>query len=175
MRFTPTRVSGAFIVESEPHADERGFFLVLWAQSEFRRQGLATEFAQSSVAYNRARGTLRGMHYQTPPHQEAKLVRCAAGAILDVAIDLRRDSPSFKTWVSVELSAENRRMLYVPEGCAHGYLTLTDETEIFYHASAEYAPQFGGGVRWNDPAFAVEWPFAPVVINARDRDYPDFR
>src|SRR6266511_367411 len=106
------------------------------------------------------------MHYQTPPHQEAKLVRCAAGAILDVAIDLRRDSPSFKTWVSVELSAENRRMLYVPEGCAHGYLTLTDETEIFYHASAEYAPQFGGGVRWNDPAFAVEWPFAPVVLNA---------
>jgi dTDP-4-dehydrorhamnose 3,5-epimerase len=173
MRFTETKVAGAYLIEPEPIADERGFFARTWCQDEFRAHGLASRLAQCSVSFSHRKGTLRGLHYQAAPHQEAKLVRCTRGAIWDVAVDLRRDSPSFKAWFGAELSAGNRAMLYVPEGCAHGQLTLTDDTEVFYQMSAPFEPTAARGVRFDDPAFAIEWPAEVRVINQRDRSYPD--
>jgi dTDP-4-dehydrorhamnose 3,5-epimerase len=156
--------------------DERGFFARSWCEAEFREQGLNSRLVQCSVSFNLRRGTLRGMHYQRAPHAEAKLVRCTRGAVLDAMIDLRPESPTYKQWFAQELSAQNRLMLYIPEGCAHGFQTLEDETEVFYQLSAGYTPASERGVRWNDPAFGITWPVTDgVIINERDRTYPDFK
>jgi dTDP-4-dehydrorhamnose 3,5-epimerase len=174
MRFTETKVAGAFLIEPEPIADERGFFARTWCREEFADHGLTGELAQANISFNHRRGTLRGLHYQADPHAEAKLVRATRGAIWDLALDLRRDSPTYLAWFGAELSDANRHMLYVPEGCAHGFLTLTDDAEVAYQMSAPYVPQAARGVRFDDPAFGIEWPGEVVVINERDRTYPDF-
>jgi len=174
MTFNATEIEGVWVVEPERFEDERGFFARTWDASEFSARGLSGSLAQASISYNRRRGTLRGMHFQTAPREEAKLVRCTAGAIFDVAIDLRRSSPTFLGWVGVELSAESRAALYVPEGCAHGFLTLSDESEISYQISAPHEPSAARGVRFDDPAFGILWPEGIIVINDRDRTYPDF-
>ena len=173
MRFTETKVAGAFLIEPEPIADERGFFARTWCRSEFADHGLNPELAQANISFNHRKGTLRGLHYQQAPRAEAKLVRATRGAIWDLALDLRRDSPSYLAWFGAELTADNRSMLYVPEGCAHGFLTLADATEVAYQMSAPYAPAAARGVRWDDPAFGIEWPGEVVVINERDASYPD--
>jgi dTDP-4-dehydrorhamnose 3,5-epimerase len=176
MIFTPTELEGAWIVDLEPRGDERGFFARAWAEEEFAAHGLSTEVVQANIAFNRSRGTLRGMHFQHVPHAEVKLVRCTRGALYDVIVDLRRESPTHARWLGVELTAENRRMLYVPEGFAHGYQTLADDTEAYYQVSAAYAPQAEGGVRWDDPAFGIEWPDPePPVMSEKDRAWPDYR
>jgi dTDP-4-dehydrorhamnose 3,5-epimerase len=174
MIFTKTEIPGAFIIEPERLEDPRGFFARIWSEEDAKAHGLAERWVQSSVSFNHKRGTLRGLHYQAVPFQEAKLVRCTMGAIFDVAVDLRRDSPAFRRHVSATLSAGNRRMLYIPEGCAHGLQTLEDDTEVFYQISQFYSPEHGRGVRWNDPAFGIPWPPADRIMIDRDRDYPDF-
>jgi dTDP-4-dehydrorhamnose 3,5-epimerase len=173
MHFKETVVSGAFAVEPDPIEDERGFFARTWCQQEFRVQGLNPRIAQCSISFNRHRGTLRGLHYQVTPYQEAKLVRCSAGAIYDVVLDLRPGSPTFGAHDGLVLTARNRLMLYIPEGCAHGFLTLEDDTEVAYQISEFYAPDAGRGVRWDDPAFGIRWPEEVRVIAERDRTYPD--
>ena len=175
MIFKGTDIDGVWVIEPERHDDERGFFARTWEPEEFRERGLNSDLAQCSISYNRARGTLRGLHYQAAPHEEAKLVRCTAGAIFDVAVDLRPDAPTFTDWFGVELSAENRLALFVPEGCAHGFLTLADDSEVHYQISQAYVPDAGRGVRWDDPAFAIRWPSEVVVINERDKSYADFQ
>jgi dTDP-4-dehydrorhamnose 3,5-epimerase len=174
MRLVALPVEGAFVIELEPISDERGFFARSYSTEDFARRGLVTDFVQSGIAYNTRRGTLRGMHYQAAPHGEVKLIRCTAGAVYDVVVDLRPGSPTHKQWASVELSAENRRTLYVPEGFAHGYVTLTDGAELVYHMSAPYHAASARGVRWNDPAFGIAWPLEPVVISDRDAAYAAF-
>lgn len=174
MRFLETTLAGAYVVEPEPVEDERGFFARNFCRDEFASRGLRPEVAQTSTSYNRLRGTLRGMHYQTDPFPEAKLVRCVAGAIYDVILDLRPESQTFGRWFGVELSASNRLALYVPEHFAHGFQTLEDHAEVFYQISEFHHPECARGVRWNDPAFRVEWPLEVACISARDRDYPDF-
>ena len=174
MIFTETAVDGAWLVAAEPVEDSRGFFARTWCEREFGSRGLADRWAQCSISFNHKRGTLRGLHYQRAPHAEAKLVRCTMGALYDVVVDLRPQSPSFKKHVGVELSATNRMMLYVPEGCAHGYQTLQDGTEIFYQISAFYAPDHAAGVRWDDPAFGISWPCPDPILSERDRGYLDF-
>jgi dTDP-4-dehydrorhamnose 3,5-epimerase len=167
---------GAFVIEPEPAWDERGFFARTWCRREWRERGLTAELAQCSISYNARAGTVRGMHYQAGAHAEAKLVRCTRGRIYDVVVDLRSGSPTFTQWTAVELGADDRRMVYVPEGCAHGFQTLTDATEVFYQISAFYEPASQRGVRWDDPAFGIVWPEAPSrVISSRDRAFPDFR
>jgi len=173
MRFVETKVDGAFLIEPEPIADERGFFARVFCREEFAANGLNPDLAQGNVSFNHAKGTLRGMHYQAAPHQEAKLVRCTRGAIWDVALDLRPGSSTYLAWDGYELSDANRSMLYVPEGCAHGFLTLTDGAEVTYQMSAPYAPAAARGARWDDPAFGIDWPGEVVVINQRDASYPD--
>jgi dTDP-4-dehydrorhamnose 3,5-epimerase len=175
MIFRDTGIGGAWVIEPERLEDERGFFARTWDTEEFADRGLSPDVAQCSISYNRVRGTLRGLHYQVAPHEEAKLVRCTAGAIFDVVVDLRPDSSTFRGWFGVELSAENRLALYVPEGCAHGFLTLDDECEVHYQISQLYVPEAASGVRWDDPAFGITWPGEVVVMNERDRSYPDFR
>jgi dTDP-4-dehydrorhamnose 3,5-epimerase len=173
--FTETQIPGAFVVDLDPHADDRGFFARAWDVDEFAAHGLSTLLVQGNLSFNQAAGTLRGMHFQRPPHEEAKLIRCTRGAIYDVAVDLRPDSPAFKRWIGLDVTAENRRALYVPEGCAHGYQTLVDATETFYLVSAAYAPDSEGGVRWDDPAFGIEWPHAePRVLSPKDASWPEF-
>lgn len=174
MIYTPTALPGVFLVEPERHADARGFFARTYDADELRAHGLNPDISQCSVSYNVAAWTLRGLHYQREPYAEAKLVRCTQGAIFDVVVDLRPDSPGYCHWAAAELTAENRHQMYVPEGCAHGFLTLTDNTEVFYQISAPYRPVGGAGVRWNDPAFGICWPREPVVIAERDASYPDF-
>ncbi len=174
MIFRETGIEGVWVVEPERHADERGFFARTWDGAELAERGLNGNLSQCSISYNHRRGTLRGMHYQEAPHEEAKLVRCTAGAIFDVAVDLRPDSPTFTKWVGHELAAENRLALYVPEGCAHGFITLADGAEVAYQISERYAPEAARGVRWDDPAFAIDWPVEVNVISERDRSYPDF-
>jgi dTDP-4-dehydrorhamnose 3,5-epimerase len=175
MKFLETRIEGAFIIEPELIEDERGFFARTFCRREFEAQGLNPNLVQCSISFNRRKGTLRGMHYQAAPYWEAKLVRCTAGLMYDVIIDLRPGSPAFKRWVAVELSAENRRALYIPEGVAHGFQTLRDSTEVFYQMSQFYVPECGRGVRFDDPAFAVRWPMAPTEISGRDATHPLFR
>jgi len=175
MRFTETALPGAFIVDIERHEDERGFFARSWCMQEFRDRDLNPCVVQCNVSWNRSKGTLRGMHYQAAPHAEVKLVRCTRGSVHDVIIDLREKSPTFRRHVGVELSADNYRALYIPEGLAHGFLTLQDDSEVFYQMSAFYEPSAARGVRWNDPAFGIAWPLAVSVISHRDRDYADFR
>lgn len=174
MIFTPTPLEGAFIIDIAPIEDERGFFARTWAPDEFAKHGLDPTLAQCNVSWNVGKGTLRGMHFQSEPCAEIKIVRCTRGAMLDVIVDLRKGSPTYCRWTSVELTADNRRALYVPKGFGHGYLTLADDVEAYYHVSAPYSAAHAGGVRWNDPAFGIAWPFEPLVISAKDRAWPDF-
>jgi len=174
MKFVETELSGAFIIRPEPVADSRGFFARVFCRREFEAHGLNPNLVQCNISFNREKGTLRGMHYQVAPHSETKLVRCTNGAIFDVIVDLRSDSLTRRKWLGVELSTENRTMLYVPEGFAHGYLTLTDNTEVFYQVSEFYTPSCERGVRWNDPAFGIRWPVPPRVISDKDGLHPDF-
>ena len=174
MIFVETRLKGAFVIEPERLEDERGFFARTWCQREFEAYGLNPRLVQCNISFNKEAGTLRGMHYQAAPYEEAKLVRCTQGAIHDVIIDLRPESPTFKQHTAVVLTAQNRKMLYVPEGFAHGFLTLEDHTEVFYQMSEFYAPEYARGVRWNDPVFNIQWPTAVQVISDRDRNYSDF-
>src|SRR5258708_6322696 len=174
MRFTETPLSGAFIIDIVRLEDERGFFARTWSADELKKRGLDTTLVQCNVAWNPIKGTLRGMHFQRTPHEEVKIIRCTSGALFDVIVDLRPGSPTFRRWTGVELSAESRRMLYIPKGLAHGYVTLTDNVEAYYHVSAPYAPGCAGGVRWDDPAFGITWPSAPTIISERDRGWPPF-
>jgi dTDP-4-dehydrorhamnose 3,5-epimerase len=174
MIFTETKLQGAFIIDVDRIEDERGFFARTWCQREFEAHGLCTQLAQCNISFNKSKGILRGMHYQAAPYAEAKLVRCTRGAIYDVIVDLRPDSPTFKRWVAVELTADNRRMLFIPEGFAHGFQTLANGTEVFYQMSQFYAPEYARGVRWDDPAFKISWPAAKRTISERDRSLPDF-
>lgn len=174
MRFEECEVQGVHAVELERIGDERGFFARTWCEEEFRYHGLDASLTQCNVSFNPTRGTLRGMHYQDAPRPEAKLVRVTRGAIWDVALDLRPESPTFLRWCARELSDENRRAFYIPPGCAHGFITLTDDVEIFYQMSETYYPDLARGVRWDDAAFGIEWPETPTVISERDRSYPDF-
>lgn len=170
-----TRVKGAYTLELEKIEDERGFFARTWCQEELASQGLDGELAQCSLSFNHKKGTLRGMHFQVPPHGETKIVRCAKGAIFDVIIDLRAQSSTYLKWVGVELSAENRTMLYIPKGFAHGFQTLADDSEVFYFISSTYHPESARGVYWNDPAFQIIWPEAENrVISGKDQEWPMF-
>ena len=175
MRLLKTKLSGVFEIHIEPHSDERGMFARTWCQREFEKNGLNPKVVQCNVSLNTTKGTLRGLHYQEAPYREAKLVRCTRGSLFDVAVDLRPDSPTFKGWTATVLTAAGRNALYVPEGCAHGFLTLEDDTEILYQMSEFYMPDFGRGVRWDDPAFGIAWPAEVRAISERDRSYPDFR
>jgi dTDP-4-dehydrorhamnose 3,5-epimerase len=208
MIFTETKLKDAYIIEIEPIEDERGFFARSFCQKEFERHGISINIAQCNISYNKTKGTLRGMHYQVAPHEEAKIVSCIRGSIYDIIIDLRPDSSTYCKWIAVELAAgssEERavsskqsplssqasvlspdstahrspltaqhRMLYIPKGLAHGFLTLADHTEVFYHMSEFYAPGFGRGVRWNDPTFRINWPGEVKIVSDQDRGYPDF-
>lgn len=168
MIFHESRLAGAFLIDLELHVDARGFFARSFCAQEFAAHGLATRFVQSNVSFNAERGTLRGMHWQTAPHAEAKLVRCTAGALFDVIVDLRRGSPTRLAWAGYELDARNRRLLYVPEGFAHGFITLEPATEIFYEMSAPFVADASRGFRWDDPAIGIEWPLVPHCISDPD-------
>jgi dTDP-4-dehydrorhamnose 3,5-epimerase len=172
--FKETKLAGAFIIELEKYEDERGFFARCWCQQEFEAHKLNPRAVQCNVSFNHAKGTLRGMHYQVAPRAEAKLVRCTRGSVYDVIIDLRLGSPTYLKHVSEVLSGENYRALYVPEGFAHGFQTLEDNSEVFYQMSEFYSPQLQRGLRYNDPAFGINWPISATVISDRDRSYPDF-
>lgn len=175
MIFTETKLQGAFVIEPEKLRDGRGFFARTFCRREFEEHGLDPDVVQCNISFNKRAGTLRGMHYQVAPYAEAKLVRCTAGAIYDVVVDLRPTSPSFKKYAAFELTAENCTMVYIPEGFAHGFQTLKDDTEVFYQMSQIYAPDCARGVRWNDPAFGIEWPAAERIMVERDQQYPDFQ
>ena len=172
MKFAPTPIEGAFIVELEPLGDDRGFFARSFCQEDFRRQGIDALVAQCNISFNQHRGTLRGLHYQAKPHEEAKLVRCTQGAIWDVIVDLRENSPTRYRWFAVELTAANRRALYVPRGLAHGFQTLSDNSEVFYQMSEFYHPESARGVRWDDPVIGITWPLDNPVLSPRDKSYP---
>ena len=174
MVFKETELKGAYIIEVEPIEDERGFFARSFCVKEFEKCGLNPYIAQCNISYSEKKWTLRGMHYQVAPHQEAKSVRCTMGAIYDVIIDLRPDSPTFKQWIEVQLTKENRRILYIPEGFAHGFQTLEDQTEVFYQMSEFHYPECARGVRWNDPAFGIFWPGDIQIISIGDQQYIDF-
>lgn len=174
MIFVATPLAGAFVIEPEPLEDERGFFARAFCSDEFEAHGLNPQVVQCSISFNRRRGALRGLHYQRAPYREAKLVRCTTGAIHDVIVDLRPESATFRRHFALELAARTRAMLYVPEGCAHGFQTLADDTEVFYQMSERFAPDAAAGVRWNDRAFGIAWPLEVTVISERDRSYPDF-
>src|SRR5208337_3445474 len=174
MRFTETKVNGAFLIDLDPRSDNRGFFARSWCINEFKAHGLVPRIAQINVALTLKKASLRGLHFQTPPDEEAKTVRCTRGAIYDVVVDLRPFSSSHKAWAGFELSADNRKMLYIPEGCAHGYQTLADEAEIEYLTSAAYAPASARGVRFDDAAFGIAWPLPVGVISDADRSWPDY-
>ena len=175
MVFVTTKLQGVFIIDVETKEDDRGFFARTFCQHEFEAHGLNPRVAQCSTSFNKNKGTLRGMHYQAAPYAEVKVVRCTAGAIYDVAVDLRQDSPSHKKWVAIKLTAENRRALYIPAGCAHGFQTLEDDSEVYYQISNFYHPESARGVRWNDPAIGIDWPAVEArTISEKDRSYPDF-
>jgi dTDP-4-dehydrorhamnose 3,5-epimerase len=177
MVLTETPLPGVVLVEPEPIEDERGLFARTFSVEQFARAGLETGVDQRSVSFNRRSGTLRGMHYQADPHGEAKLVRCTRGSLYDVALDLRSDSPTYLRWFGTELTAASRTALFVPEGCAHGFQTLEDATEVLYQISSSHVPDAARGVRWDDPAFGIEWPPAPAggrTMSERDAGYPDF-
>jgi dTDP-4-dehydrorhamnose 3,5-epimerase len=171
MIVTETKLKGVFILELERLADVRGFFALSWSQREFAALGFDARLVECNIAYNKIRGTLRGMHYQVAPHAQSKVVRCTQGAIYDVAVDLRPDSPTRHQWVAVELTAANQRLLYIPAGFAHGYQTLADDTEIFYQMSEYYHSESGSGLRWNDPALGIEWPLPVELISKRDTQF----
>ena len=175
MRFEPLPLAGAFLIVPEPICDERGFFARMWCRREFAQQGLAADWEQGSVSHNLKAGTLRGLHFQRAPHEETKLVRCTAGAVFDVLLDLRRESPTYLQWCGVDLSAGNRHAVYIPKGVAHGFQTLVDTAEVTYAISGYFHADASAGVRWNDPVFSIEWPpAAQRVISPRDSAYPDY-
>jgi dTDP-4-dehydrorhamnose 3,5-epimerase len=173
VKLRPFEIPGVYLVEAEPAADERGFFARLYCREEFGRYGLNPAMVQCSLSYNRLKGTLRGMHYQVEPRAEAKLVRCARGRVYDVVLDLRPGSPTYRRWIAADLHARGHAMMYVPEGCAHGFQTLEDDTEVLYLISEFYSPEQARGVRWNDPTFDIDWPLDVSVISPKDRSYPD--
>ena len=175
MVFLETKLPGVFEVHIEAKPDERGFFARTWCRKEFEAQGLAANLVQCSLSFNKRKGTLRGMHYQIVPHEETKLIRCTQGAIYDVVLDLRPKSPKFREWIAVELTAEKHNMIYVPQGCAHGFLTLEDRSEATYQMSEFQHAEAARGVRWDDPAFQIKWPAKVEVISERDRTYADFQ
>ena len=175
MKFIETKIKGAFVIELERLEDERGFFARTWDSNEFTAKGLNPKLAQCSISFNKNKGTLRGMHWQATPHVEAKVVRCTTGAIYDVILDLRPDSPTFKQWFSVELTAENWKELYIPEGVAHGFQALSDNSEVYYQISEYYHPESAKGVRWNDPAFNIKWPLSVTEISPKDSAYSDWK
>ena len=172
MKFIETRLKGAFIIEPERLEDERGFFARTFCQKEFEAHGLNPRMVQCNSSYNKHKGTLRGMHYQAAPMAEAKLVRCTRGAIYDVIIDMRHESPTYCKWLAEELNAENSKMIYIPEGFAHGFQTLEDDTEVFYQMSEFYSPEHARGVRWDDPIFGIEWHLNTKIISENDQNYP---
>lgn len=172
MKIVETSLTGVFVIEPDRHCDERGFFARTFCAEEFARNGLEIRIAQCSVSFNPKCGTLRGMHLQIAPHEEVKLIRCTRGAVYDVAVDLRRDSLTLGRWHAVELSAQNGRQFYLPKGIAHGFLTLEDDTEVSYQISGSWHPECARGVRWDDPAVGIHWPFAPTVISTRDASFP---
>jgi dTDP-4-dehydrorhamnose 3,5-epimerase len=174
MLFTPTPLQDAAIIELTPQSDERGFFARSFCQHEFSKWGLEAKIAQSNISFNHDRGTLRGMHFQRAPHSEAKLVRCISGSIYDVIIDLRPDSSTYRQWFSCELSSVNRQSLYIPEGFAHGFQTLEDNSEVLYQMFDFYSPHDAVGIRWNDPAFKINWALTPSCMSKNDLHYPDF-
>ena len=174
MIFTPTEIDGAYVIDIERLADSRGFFARAWCQQEFAQHGLVADLSQANIAWSDKRGTLRGLHYQAAPHEEAKLVRCTQGAAYVVAADIRAGSPTLGRWIGVEITAENRRMLYVPPGCAQGYQTLADNSELFYQMSTAYVPGMARGVRYDDPYFKIRWPLEVSVISAADESWPRF-
>lgn len=174
MIFTETKLKGAYLIEPERLEDERGFFARTFCVQEFEANGLNPRVVQCSISYNKKKGTLRGMHYQAAPHAEVKVVRCTRGSIYDVVIDLRPQSATFKQWLAVELTADNRRMLYIPEGFAHGFQTLEDGTEVFYQMSEFYHPESARGIRWNDQTFQVWWPIVEAIISERDHTHLDW-
>ena len=175
MKFNKTAILGAYIIELEKVGDERGFFARAWCQKEFQKNNLVARFVQCNLSFNKRGNTLRGMHYQSAPLEEVKLVRCTRGAIFDVIIDLRPESSTFLKWIGVELTSDNYNMLYIPEGFAHGYLTLTEEAEVFYQVSQFYSPNHERGVRWNDPVFKIDWPIdGDLVISEKDNNWPNF-
>ena len=173
MRFVQTEIPGCAIVEIEPHEDERGGFARTWCQHEFDGAGLPSRLVQCSVSRNRKRGTMRGLHFQLPPSREGKLVRCTRGAILDVVVDVRSTSLHYLGNVYIELTADNGRAIFIPPGCAHGFQTLEDDTDVFYQMTDVFAPDLGAGLRWDDPALGINWPIDTPIMNDRDRDYPD--
>jgi dTDP-4-dehydrorhamnose 3,5-epimerase len=175
MQFKHTDVEGVVVILPDQYDDERGFFARTWALDEFEAHGLQTRLVQRNISYNRTPGTLRGMHFQRAPYAEVKLVSCLVGAVYDVAVDIRPGSPTFGKWFGAELRADNGKMLYVPGGCAHGYLSLEPDSTVEYLISEFYHPEVAGGLRWDDPFFQIRWPREPSVMNARDRSWPDFK
>ncbi len=174
MQFTETNLTGAWVIDPEPHKDDRGRFMRVWCTREFAEHHLEFLPVQANMGFSMHKGTVRGMHFQKAPATEAKLVRCTKGVIYDVVLDLRPESPSFAKWYGVELSAENGRMLYVPEYCAHGYQTLEKDTEIYYMTTGFYTPDAVSGVRFDDPVFGIKWPLSAVAISEQDRNWPFF-
>lgn len=174
MRYTSTKLNGVWIIDLERFEDERGFFARTYCEDEFAEHGLITSWPQCSLSHNKLSGTLRGMHYQAPPHEETKLVRCVRGAIFDVVLDIRPNSETFGQWIGVDLTAGNQRALYIPDGFAHGFQTLEDESDVYYQISARYVPQAARGIRWNDPQLGIAWPKQNPIVSARDCEYPLF-
>lgn len=174
MQFEPIAIAGAFFVELDVHQDERGLFSRTFCEQAFAQAGISLHVVQTNVSCNPTAGTLRGMHYQAPPHEEPKLIQCVRGRIFDVAIDLRFDAPSYRRWVCTELSADENRLFFIPPGCAHGFLTLEDNSDVLYYMGAAFVAGSGRGVRWNDPAFKIPWPKPPLLISARDAKFEDF-
>jgi dTDP-4-dehydrorhamnose 3,5-epimerase len=174
MIFTETKLKGSFIIEIEKHEDNRGFFGRSWCVNEMKDHGINMNILQANISLNKRKGTLRGMHYQLAPNQEAKLVRCSKGSIFDVIIDLRKDSQTFKQWIGVKLTQENYKMLYIPEDFAHGFITLDNDSEISYLMSEIYVPGAAATIRWNDPLFNIKWPLEPTIISEKDKSQPDY-
>ncbi|MEX1012828.1 MAG: dTDP-4-dehydrorhamnose 3,5-epimerase [Waddliaceae bacterium] len=174
MKFEKAPLEGAFLIDLDTHGDERGFFARLFCREEFAKRGLKSEVFQANDSYSAKKGTLRGMHYQIPPFAETKLVRCIAGEIYDVIIDIRPDSATYKQSFGAKLTQENRRMMFVPEGFAHGFLTLTDHSEVIYLVTAPYSKEHERGIRWNDPSFSIQWPELPLIVSEKDQNHPDF-
>jgi len=174
MIFTETIIKGAFIIEPELRMDKRGFFARSYCRDEFGNHGLDTSIAQCNISYNKNKGTMRGMHYQAPPYEEAKIVSCTRGAIFDVILDLRRNSKTFRQWAAIELTDKNFKMVYIPKGCAHGFQTLKDNTMVYYQMTEVFHPEFACGVKWDDPAFGIQWPSGKKIISEKDTLFPGF-
>ena len=172
MKVTETSLKGVYLVEPKVFGDERGWFMESWSKQKFEGAGLNVEFVQDNHSFSADKGTLRGLYYQTEPMAQTKLIRCSKGAIFDVAVDIRKGSPNYKKWVGVELSAENKKQLFIPHGFAHGFLTLTNDVEVQYKADNFYAPHYDGNIRWDDPDIDIDWPFDPVILSDKDKNAP---